>query len=94
MSPTDQPATPPAHECFAPKAFAERHPTVLNLNRVVWAIRNRRANGLLECGGVFESPMSQIFVHEPKFLQWLFGLSGRAKSRKLRGKPRRRSRAN
>jgi hypothetical protein len=48
----------------------------------------------MESGGVFETPLGTVLVHEPKFLQWLFGLSGKKKPRKLRGKTRRRSRAN
>ena len=78
MSPTQ---TPSPSELFPAARFAERHPHLLSANRVAWAVRHRRRNGLADCGGTFESPLNQVLICEPAFLAWLVGLAGRKKPR-------------
>src|SRR6185437_11678330 len=56
-----------------------RHPHLLSLNRVVWALRCRAVNGL--SAAVFDSPCGELLIHEPAFLAWFLGLSGRSKPR-------------
>jgi hypothetical protein len=72
---------PPMAELFSLKELSDRHPNLLPLNRVRWAARNRHRNGLTYTGALFESPCGEIIAHEPRFLRWLLGLSGRAKPR-------------
>jgi hypothetical protein len=74
---------PPTTELFSVRDLAERHPKLLPENRIRWALRNRKDNGLESAGAVFESPIGDYFLHEPAFLSWLLGLSGRAKPRRI-----------
>ena len=91
---TPLPSLPPTAELFTRRAFAQRHPNLLNDWRVEWATRNRATNGLNDCNAVFESRGSggegELLIHEPAFLAWFLGLTGRAKPRALRNKARRR----
>lgn len=82
-------ATPPTTELFTQRQLAERHPHLLNHNRIVWAVRHRRKNGLSTVGAVFDSPCGELLIHEPAFIRWFLGLAGRAKPRA----PRRRAAA-
>jgi len=80
-------ALPPADELFSLKALAARHPNLLSENRLRWAVRKRRENGLEAAGAIYKSPVGEDFFHEPAALRWLLGLTGRAKPRAPR--PRR-----
>ena len=80
---------PPAAEVFPLKTIELRHPELLQENRLRWAWRNRKSNGLLSCGAAIESPVGEILFHEPSLLRWLFGLAGRAKPRSTRRSKRR-----
>jgi hypothetical protein len=75
---------PPTAELFGLRALAARHPELMSENRLRWAVRNRRFNGLAEAGAVYESPVGEFILHEPSTLTWLLGLSGRAKPRRAR----------
>jgi hypothetical protein len=75
---------PPADEIYPRKDFAARHPNLLSENRLYWAVRNRKKNGLQKARAVFESPCGELLIHEPAFLAWFFGLAGRAKPRAVR----------
>jgi len=75
---------PDAAEIFSLKALAARHPHLLSESRLKWAARNRRKNGLLDRRAIYESPTGELLFHEPKVLEWLLGLGGRAKPRVLR----------
>ncbi len=75
---------PPTTELFPSRQLAGRHSHLLSENRLAWALRNRRKNGLEAAGAVFESPCGELLVHEPAFLAWFLGLSGRAKPRASR----------
>ena len=77
---------PPASELFSLNELAERHPKLLPKNRLRWAGRNRRHNGLERAGAVFESPVGELIFHEPSTIAWLLGLSGRAKPRAQRSR--------
>jgi len=72
-------AIPPSHELFTIPALAARHPNFLTDSKVRWAVRQRAKNGLLE--SVFETRSRQNLIHEPGFLQWFLGLTGRSKPR-------------
>ena len=76
--------TPPTGELFLRHDLAARHPTFLNDNRVLWALRNRRTNGLTDA--VFETRSGELLIHEPAFLAWYLGLTGRGKPRAQRRK--------
>jgi hypothetical protein len=76
----DRPPPPPS-EVFRASQFPQRHPHLLSENRVTWAVRHRRTNGLDAAGAVFESPCGELMIHEPAFLAWFLGLAGRAKPR-------------
>lgn len=80
--------TPPTAELFPARQLTPRHPHLLNEHRVAWALRNRRTNGLNAAHAVFESPCGELLIHEPAFLAWFLGLSGRAKPRAVRGRRR------
>jgi hypothetical protein len=82
-------ALPPTTELFTQRQLAERHPHILNYNRIVWAVRHRRKNGLGTVAAVYDSPCGELLVHEPAFLAWFLGLTGRGKPRT----PRRRAAA-
>jgi hypothetical protein len=56
-----------------------KHPHLLSINRVAWALRYRAVNGLSDA--VYDSPCGELLIHEPSFLAWFLGLSGRAKPR-------------
>lgn len=78
---------PPTTELFNKKQLIARHPNLLTPARMEWALRQRATNGLK--GVVYESRSGELVVHEPGFLAWYLGLSGRAKlraQRKRRGK--------
>ena len=77
-------ALPPTTELFTQRQLAERHPHLLNYNRIVWAVRQRRKNGLGTVGAVFDSPCGELLIREPAFLAWFLGLAGRAKPRTAR----------
>ena len=72
-------SVPPTAELFTKAQLVARHPHLLSLNRVVWALRCRAVNGL--SAAVFDSPCGELLIHEPAFLAWFLGLSGRAKPR-------------
>lgn len=73
---------PPTSELFSKEALVERHPNLLTYARVQWALRNRARNGLSTV--VYESKSGQLLVHEPEFLRWYLGLTGRSKPRASR----------
>lgn len=72
-------AIPPTVELVTKAQLVAKHPHLLSVNRVTWALRCRSANGL--SAAVFDSPCGELLIHEPSFLAWLLGLSGRAKPR-------------
>ena len=73
---------PPTSELFSKEALVERHPNLLTYPRLQWALRNRARNGLSSV--VYESKSGQLLVHEPEFLRWYLGLTGRSKPRASR----------
>jgi hypothetical protein len=73
---------PPTSELFSKEGLVERHPNLLTYARVQWALRNRAKNGLSTV--VYESRSGQLLVHEPEFLRWYLGLTGRSKPRAAR----------
>ena len=75
---------PPTSELFTLIKLAERNPVLLSEDRLRWAARNRKTNGLMEAGAIFESAVGELIFHEPSTIGWLLGLSGRAKPRRLR----------
>ena len=75
-------ALPPTAELFTKAQLATRHPHLLSLNRLAWALRRRARNGL--SSAVFESPVGELLIHEPAFLAWFLGLQGRSKPRAAR----------
>lgn len=80
---TDVPV-PPTSELFNRRALAGRHPHLLSTNRIAWALRNRRTNGLDASGAIFRSASGEDLILEPAFLRWFLGLGGRAKPRARR----------
>ena len=70
---------PPTSELFSKVALIERHPNLLTPPRLQWALRNRATNGLASV--VYESKSGQLLIHEPEFLRWYLGLTGRSKPR-------------
>ncbi len=70
---------PPTTELVTKAQLVARHPHLLSVNRVTWALRCRAVNGLT--AAVFVSACGELLIHEPSFLAWFFGLSGRAKPR-------------
>ncbi len=81
------PSLPPTAELVTKAQLVARHPHLLSVNRVTWALRCRAVNGL--SGAVFDSPCGELLIHEPSFLAWLLGLGGRAKPRAARRAARR-----
>jgi hypothetical protein len=77
---------PPTSELFPSRQFIPRHPHLFNKHRVDWAIRNRETNGLTQVRAIYKSPCGEFLIHEPKFIEWFLGLSGRAKPRRERSK--------
>jgi hypothetical protein len=77
---------PPTSELFNRPQLVERHPNLFTPARVEWALRRRETNGLK--GIVFESRSGELVIHEPGFLAWYLGLTGRAKPRAARRKRR------
>ena len=73
---------PPTSELLSKEALVERHPNLLTHPRVQWALRNRARNGLSSV--VYESKSGQLLVHEPEFIRWYLGLTGRSKPRASR----------
>jgi hypothetical protein len=73
---------PPTSELFSKEALVERHPNLLTHPRLQWALRNRATNGL--SSAVYESKSGKLLVHEPGFLRWYLGLTGRSKPRASR----------
>lgn len=80
----DAPHLPPTGELYTRRKMLERHPNILTADRLAWALRNRRANGLTDTRAVFDSPCGELLIHEPPFLVWFLGLAGRAKPRAAR----------
>jgi hypothetical protein len=78
---------PPMTELFTKAQLVARHPHLLSINRVTWALRRRATNGLSTA--VFDSPCGELLIHEPSFLAWFLGLGGRAKPRAGRRRGRR-----
>ena len=76
------PSVPPTTELVTKAQLVAKHSHLLSVNRVTWALRWRAVNGL--SGAVFESPCGELLIHEPAFLAWFLGLSGRAKPRVAR----------
>ena len=81
-----QPDIPPTSELFSKGALVVRHPNLLTQPKVQWALRNRATNGLSSV--VYESKSGQLLVHEPGFLRWYLGLTGRSKPRASRMRDR------
>jgi hypothetical protein len=75
---------PPTTELFNKHSLVERHPHLLTPARVEWAFRHRESNGLK--GVIYESKSGELLFHEPGFLAWYLGLTGRAKPRAPRRK--------
>lgn len=77
---------PPTFELFSKEALVERHSNLLTHPRIQWALRNRASNGLSSV--VYESRSGQLLIHEPEFLRWYLGLTGRSKPRasRIRGR--------
>jgi len=73
------PSVPPMTELVTKAQLVAKHPHLLSVNRVAWALRCRAVNGLSDA--VFDSPCGELLIHEPSFLAWFLGLSGRAKPR-------------
>ena len=73
------PPLPPMTELFTKPQLVARHPHLLSVNRVTWALRHRATNGL--SAAIFDSPCGELLIHEPSFLAWFLGLDGRAKPR-------------
>ena len=73
------PSVPPTTELVTKAQLVARHPHLLSVNRVAWALRCRAVNGLSDA--IFDSPCGELLIHEPSFLAWFLGLSGRAKPR-------------
>jgi len=73
------PSLPPMTELVTKAQLVAKHPHLLSLNRVAWALRYRAVNGLSDA--VYDSPCGELLIHEPSFLAWFLGLSGRAKPR-------------
>jgi hypothetical protein len=73
------PFVPPTTELVTKAQLVAKHPHLLSVNRVAWALRCRAVNGLSDA--VFDSPCGELLIHEPSFLAWFLGLSGRAKPR-------------
>ena len=80
------PSLPPTTELVTKAQLIARHSHLLSVNRVTWALRCRADNGL--SAAVFDSPCGELLIHEPAFLAWFLGLSGRAKPRAGRRKGR------
>lgn len=75
---------PPTTELFNKHQIVERHPNLFTTSRIEWALRRRDVNGLK--GVIYESRSGELVLHEPGFLAWYLGLSGRAKPRSPRRK--------
>ena len=75
-------SVPPTTELVTKAQLIARHSHLLSANRVAWALRRRAVNGL--SAAVFESPCAELLIHEPSFLAWFLGLSGRGKPRASR----------
>ena len=73
------PSVPPMTELVTKAQLVAKHPHLLSVNRVTWALRCRAVNGLSDA--VFDAPCGELLIHEPSFLAWFLGLSGRAKPR-------------
>jgi len=73
------PSLPPTTELVTKAQLVTRHPHLLSANRVTWALGCRAENGL--AAAVFVSPCGELLIHEPSFLAWFLGLSGRTKPR-------------
>ena len=80
-------SVPPMTELVTKAQLVAKYPHLLSVNRVPWALRCRAVNGLFDA--VFDSPCGELLIHEPSFLAWFLGLSGRAKPRA--GRTRRRA---
>jgi len=80
-------SVPPTAELVTKAQLIARHSHLLSANRVAWALRRRAVNGLSDA--VFESPCGELLIHEPSFLAWFLGLSGRARPRAGRRAERR-----
>jgi len=80
-------SVPPTTELVTKAQLIARHSHLLSANRVAWALRRRAVNGLSDA--VFESPCAELLIHEPSFLAWFLGLSGRGKPRAGRKRARR-----
>ena len=76
------PSVPPTTELVTKAQLVAKHPHLLSVNRVTWALRCRAVNGL--SAAVFDSPCGELLIHEPAFIAWFLGLSGRAKPRVAR----------
>jgi len=81
------PFVTPTTELGTKAQLVAKHPHLLSVNRVTWALRCRAVNGL--SAAVFDSPCGELLIHEPTFITWFLGLSGRAKPRVMRRRGRR-----
>jgi hypothetical protein len=83
---TELPSVPPMMELVTRAQLIAKYPHLLSAHRVEWALRRRATNGL--SGAIFDSPCGKLLIHEPSFVAWFLGLSGRAKPRVTRrGRP-------
>jgi hypothetical protein len=73
------PFVPPTTELVTKAQLVAKHRHLLSVNRVAWALRCRAVNGLSDA--IFDSPCGELLIHEPSFLAWFLGLTGRAKPR-------------
>jgi hypothetical protein len=90
MTPDDF-GLPPTSELYNSRALVARHSHLLSLARVQWALRHRHTNGL--GAAVFETKAGELYIHEPAFLAWFLGLTGRNKPR-VTGRKRQRRRVS
>lgn len=55
------PPLPPMAELVTKSQLVARHPHLLSVNRVTWALRHRATNGLATA--VFDSPCGELLIH-------------------------------
>ena len=72
-------SVPPTSELCSKQELVKRHPHLLTLSRVQWALRNRLSNGLESV--VYKCKSGRLVVHEPEFMRWYLGLTGLSKPR-------------
>ena len=83
MSTNTSQALPPTEALLTRADLLAKHPTLLTPNRLKWALRNRKHNGLEKSGAIIESPLGVLLIHQYKFLEWVCGKRGLRRSRKV-----------